>query len=29
MNPFAVLEQVQEAYLSYVHTFQKFNNPAI
>ena len=29
MNPFAVLEEVQEAYLSYVHTFQKFNNPAI
>lgn len=29
MNPFTVLDQVQEAYLSYVHTFQKFNNPAI
>jgi hypothetical protein len=29
MNPFAALSQVQSAYLTYVHTFQKFNNPAI
>ena len=29
MNPFAVLSSIQQAYLTYVHTFQKFNNPAI
>lgn len=29
MNPLAALKSVQEAYLTYVHTFQKFNNPAI
>ncbi|GAB4543589.1 MAG: hypothetical protein Kow0063_36900 [Anaerolineae bacterium] len=28
-NPFAALKDVQQAYLTYVHTFQKFNNPAI
>jgi hypothetical protein len=29
MNPFAALSQIQSAYLTYVHTFQKFNNPTI
>ena len=29
MNPFSVLHDVQSAYLTYVHTFQKFKNPAI
>jgi ATP-dependent helicase YprA (DUF1998 family) len=29
MNSFSVLHDVQSAYLTYVHTFQKFKNPAI
>ncbi|OQB27225.1 MAG: putative ATP-dependent helicase Lhr [Chloroflexi bacterium ADurb.Bin180] len=29
MNPFETLSHVQKQYLSYVHTFQKFLNPAI
>ena len=29
MNPFEVLNKIQSAYLSYVHTMQKFRNPAI
>lgn len=29
MNPFEVLAEVQSEYLKYVHTFQKFKNPAI
>jgi len=29
MNPFTTLQHVQSAYLTYVHTFQKFQNPAI
>lgn len=29
MNPFTTLSQIQQAYLTYVHTFQKFQNPAI
>lgn len=29
MNPFTVLSRVQSAYRTYVHTFQKFDNPAI
>ena len=29
MNPFTILSEVQSAYLTYVHTFQKFENPAI
>jgi len=29
MNPFETLRSVQDAYLQYVHTFQKFSNPTI
>jgi len=29
MNPFTTLQHVQSAYLTYVHTFPKFQNPAI
>jgi len=29
LDPFAILSNVQDAYRTYVHTFQKFNNPAI
>jgi len=29
MNPFAVLQNVQNAYRTYVHTFQRFKNPVI
>lgn len=29
MDPFQVLSDVQATYLTYVHTFQKFKNPAI
>jgi len=29
MSPFTTLQHVQSAYLTYVHTFQKFQNPAI
>jgi len=28
-NPFGALAEIQSQYLRYVHTFQKFNNPAI
>jgi len=29
LDPFSLLSNVQDAYRTYVHTFQKFNNPAI
>lgn len=29
LNPVAALYQIRQAYRDYVHTFQKFNNPAI
>jgi hypothetical protein len=28
MNPFTVLEDVQQTHLNYVRAFQKFQNPA-
>jgi hypothetical protein len=29
MKPFSVFQKVQSAYLTYVYTFQRFQNPAI
>ena len=29
MNPFAILKEVQDAYRTYVHTFQRFKNQVI
>ena len=29
MNPFDILEHVQKDYLTYVRTFQRFQNPRI
>lgn len=29
MNPFTILSEIQSAYLTYVHTFQKLKTPAI
>jgi hypothetical protein len=29
MNPFTALSQIQQAYLTYVRTFQRFQNPEI